>query len=242
MATGRAAKPNPGLYTSKFIHKDLHKDLGYCSIGDKYIDAAKRGTVNARFKGKQFTTRPVIDMHGKGQVGYFMPHSYSPSKYADSGGYLQKEPLDKRKLGFGSHDAKRRDEFMNFIRTEQYRQQLKSEKGANDKATVAAGKQLLAAGLATPEKKGFPEGLMEVQHLYDVGRNLHTDFDQKSSRDQFYNAVRSAKSGSPRRLGGVMLSSMAVGDGIHKDNIQSPSNGHKHATQAFFDKSHLTIG
>ena len=105
-----------------------------------------------------------------------------------------------------------------------------------------SGKQLLAAGLATPEKKGFPEGLMEVQHLYDVGRNLHTDFDQKSSRDQFYNAVRSAKSGSPRRLGGVMLSSMAVGDGIHKDNIQSPSNGHKHATQAFFDKSHLTIG
>ena len=36
------------------------------------IPAAKRGTVNARFKGKQFTTRPVIDMHGKGQVGSFL--------------------------------------------------------------------------------------------------------------------------------------------------------------------------
>lgn len=35
--------------------------------------------------------------------------------------------MDKRKLGFGSHAAKSRDEFMQHVRTEQYREQLRAE-------------------------------------------------------------------------------------------------------------------
>lgn len=44
--------------------------------------------------------------------------------------YTTTQPLDSRKLGFGSHNAKNRDEFTLHIRTEQYRELLKSEKKA----------------------------------------------------------------------------------------------------------------
>ena len=39
--------------------------------------------------------------------------------------YTKNQPLDSRKLGFGSHNAKNRDEFTLHIRTEQYRELLK---------------------------------------------------------------------------------------------------------------------
>ena len=44
--------------------------------------------------------------------------------------YTKNQPLDTRKLGFGSHNAKNRDEFTLHIRTEQYRELLKAEKKA----------------------------------------------------------------------------------------------------------------
>ena len=48
------------------------------------------------------------------------PPRYAPDPYADKFGYLKSEPLDQRKLGFGSHDASKRSEFTLTVRTEQY--------------------------------------------------------------------------------------------------------------------------
>ena len=42
--------------------------------------------------------------------------------------YITAQPADKRRLGFGSHDATRRDEFSNTVRTRQLREALSQEK------------------------------------------------------------------------------------------------------------------
>jgi hypothetical protein len=41
--------------------------------------------------------------------------------------YLESQPENDRKNGFGSKDARRRDEFTNTTRTEQYREMLRKE-------------------------------------------------------------------------------------------------------------------
>ena len=52
--------------------------------------------------------------------------------------YTKTQPAESRKLGFGSHNAKCRDEFMSHIRTEQYRAQLKSETKTTEKHSAGA--------------------------------------------------------------------------------------------------------
>lgn len=243
----KEAQQNPGIYTPNVYHKDNHKDLGYCTVGEKYIDPSKMFAVNPRYRGKQFATRPLLNKSaGK---GYFDAksakgemtsgaHGYMKGDtYTDKSGYLKTQPLDSRKLGFGSHDAAKRDEFMDFIRTEQYRQQLKTEKGFMDKAS--AGKQLLTAGIATPERS-FPAGRTEVKHLYDIGRGLETEFDPKSSRDCFYNNLMCKSRTRPdRRTGGQWTSGSDVGMNVNDVTVEHPAHGHTHATKQFYDKSHL---
>lgn len=75
----------------------------------------------SRYKGKQIlTTVPK-----KGLAGYFSQQKHAKEPYNDSAGYLKQQPLGKRKLGFGTHDAKRRDEYCKHFQTEMYREQLK---------------------------------------------------------------------------------------------------------------------
>eukprot|EP00937_MAST-01D_sp_MAST-1D-sp2_P001530 g1530.t1 len=160
----KEAQPSPGIYATKEKYRNQKAEAGFISVGAKYVDPAKRFAVGARYKGKQFTTRPLLDKSG-GQ-GYMeaayvkQPHVFG--QYVDKDGYRTKQPLDQRKLGFASHDAARRDEFMSYIRTRQYREQLTAEKKLMDKQqsapAVEAGRALLQKGLQTPEK-GFPQGL-----------------------------------------------------------------------------------
>ncbi len=50
--------------------------------------------------------------------GYFTKTVYKAGGYSDAIRYVTTQPLDSRKKGFGTKDAKRRDEFSNAIRTE----------------------------------------------------------------------------------------------------------------------------
>lgn len=60
--------------------------------------------------------------------GNFSKIKYMPDGYKEVNKYITTQPLDKRKRGFGTKDAHRRDEFANAIRTEQYRESINKEK------------------------------------------------------------------------------------------------------------------
>ena len=62
--------------------------------------------------------------------GTVMPTSYSSftsisRTHSSRKSRTPTQPMEQRKLGFGSHDAHKTDEFTNVIRTETYRYQLK---------------------------------------------------------------------------------------------------------------------
>ena len=65
--------------------------------------------------------------------GYFTKTVYKGGGYQEATRYIQSQPLDARKRGFGTKDAHKRDEFSNGVRTEQYRESIRKEKFIIDK-------------------------------------------------------------------------------------------------------------
>lgn len=198
----------------------------------------RNGKVNSRFTGKQLQTNPPKNTSGN--VGHFEKFVYAPDSYKDKTTYLKVQPVDRRKLGFGTHDAARRDEFTTTIRTEQYREQLRCETNKTNKTgnTPSSGRD----EAQDFKKKEFPRGLRETKHLYDIGRSQETAFDPKSSRDTFYNALMcKSRNRPPRRTGGAYISSMDCGAGVQglDHGACKPTHGHQRATKTFFDRSHL---
>lgn len=132
-----------------------------------------------RHKGKQFITVPPKSTSDGG--GYFGKFTYTKGEeYIDRTGYLKKQPLESRKLAFGSHDASNRDEFTSHIRTEQYREQLKAEHGATKISKLEEDDD--------DDDVGFPETSAQ-----EVGRGLDTielakpTFGRVATTHSFYN-------------------------------------------------------
>jgi len=224
-----SSKPRPGIYRS---HRQGKNFIGtapsYITIGDPYQRTIQG---SSRFKNKQFITNPPKDTSGN--IGHFEKYKYSSDNYSDQTKYLSKQPMEKRLLGFGSHDAAKRDEFTTTVRTEQYRQQLKFE-GLTKSPDCEMEEEC--------NENSFPVGLKETKFLYDIGRTQETSFDPKSSRDTFYNALMcKSRNRGPRRTGGYHLTSAECGQGVlDLDHAAcKPTHGHQKATKSFFDRSHL---
>jgi len=248
----------PGFYMNHTVHKNIRyhekpggagreqEKLGYTSIGDPYTKDKK--AASSRFGGKQFMTNPGILT--KGAIGYFsqlgVNKPYASEPYKETMPYFRTQPPDKRKLGFGSHDASKRDEFMTGIRTEQYREQLKAEAKILSEIEERNKAQGLTHEVAVDDKEAPPpHGLKVARHLYDIGRDAETEFDPRSNRDTWYNALRcKSRVRTDRRLGGGWVSSSEVGTGIAAlDHGQfKAKHGHIKATKTFFDRSHLNVG
>lgn len=257
----RTCRPNCGPYMSHQQHKNQQsfpsEAPGFITIKDAYKDPHRRtGKPPARFCGKQFQTNPPKDVSDGG--GYFNKFKYSQEKYVEVVPYTKQQPADKRKLGFGSHDAAKRGEFSTTIRTEQYRQQLKTELLQSQKISANINSDDLHAAAQGPNvphfagygknrgnKENFPAGLKPARHLFDVGRGQVTEFDPQSKKDTFYNALMCKSRQRPdRRDGGYMLSSNSIGAGVSKlDHSKvKATHGHLRSTKAFYDRSHIGQG
>jgi hypothetical protein len=167
------------------------------------------------------------------------------NEYIEDTRYISTQPSDKRKLGFGSHDAKRRDEFSNTIRTEQYRSTIIRERHLTEKGSVQLQdtlQRLLEERAANP----LPETTTTAGEFsysdtcpqYDIGRTRVTAFDPKSSRDTYYKF----SNGREKRFGDYKPVSTQVGDGSWEYNYKPPMHGGKSEVKNFFDKSHLEVG
>jgi hypothetical protein len=184
---------------------------------------------------------------GNAGGGYFglmgRAFDYMPDKYVEQLPYGKREPYASRKLGFGTHDASKRDEFCQRIRTEQYRDLLKREKrlirggkALDDRITQAHAK--LAEERARGEGLRAAVGLDAPKHLYDVGRSRETKFDPKMHRDKFYNTHTAHK--REMRRGPYRTASQDIGDGAWA--VQRVEHfGRSHATRAFYTQSHLEV-
>jgi hypothetical protein len=78
-----------------------------------------------RHTGEQFHT--TVPKRGQ-TAGYFSTTAYAPDNYQEHVMYLEREPPASRPSGFGTRDARRRDEFTHHIRAQQYKEIISKER------------------------------------------------------------------------------------------------------------------
>jgi hypothetical protein len=238
-----------GMYSDKFTHPKLHCEAGrYISIGDPYVAEAEKRP--GRWKEKQMGTTMYPKNAGNGYFGNMgKPFEYMPDKYVESLPYAKSQPYDQRKLGFGTHDASKRDEYTQAIKTEQYRDLLRREKrilSAQEKKKGGLAEQIrkahkkLAEAAVEEERQREVCGLTPAPFLYDIGRSRETPFDPKTKTDCFYNAYQARK--REMRRGGYRSMSQDIGDGGWELGKKRETFGRSAATKSFYSKSHLEAG
>jgi hypothetical protein len=152
--------------------------------------------------------------------------------------YIETQPADKRKLGFGTKDASKTDEFTNAIRTEQYRSMIRKEKDMMKKTLESASADL--EKLLATHKPEVTSKYSEPCHLYDIGRTRINEYSQKVKKDSYYKANAFGE----KHLGPYKPTSADAGWDPWNYEYKPPANGGDAANsvRTFYDKSHLKVG
>lgn len=222
----------------------------YITINDPYRDEVPNPFRNTK-RGKD--EKPLVPFQVKmipqnAENGHFSKLQYGGGGYLEATRYISTQPLDARKKGFGSHDAKRRDEFANANRTEQFRATI-----AKESAITAKSSQSLQATLSKlmEERAKTTQSFVETGGAtgsstfsyssavpqYDIGRSRVTPFDPRSIKDTYYKFSGER----PKRFGDYRPSSTDFGDGAWDVTYKPPAHGGRSETKNFLDKSHLTV-
>lgn len=234
------------MYATKKFHPKAVES--YLSKDDPY-DKPKQ--TDKRFKGLQFQTRPLL----KGQYGcYFGEYNFQMDGYEDETSYLKSQPRDSRKLGFGSLDAHRRDEFSRHIRAQQWRDVLvreaKLQRLQTRTAPTAPTLELMQfepnpQQPTSPAPQQRPQSaLFQTQaprSLYDIGRDESgiTPICNKCPRETFYCPHRVGRGAETlRRVGTWKTTSQIVGGNLNP-SVNKPTYGRKSLIKDFYDNNHL---
>lgn len=161
--------------------------------------------------------------------------------------YTKTQPLDKRKLGFGSHDAFKRGEFTSTKATERYRDVLRNEaKLLARQVNTSLKLDIPQKFTREPPKDKFGKPLQEPSFLYDIGRSQVTPYTPNSSHDSFYKVPKHApvnpglKGKDPiRRLGSHRPMSASYGERAWSHKYEKPEHGTVSFVEKFYDRGHI---
>lgn len=231
------------MYSTKTIHKNVGQT--YTSIGDPYKSSVE--ALPERWKQKNLTTQkfPL-------KSGLFSKLEYHQEQYTEiAEQYTKTQPLDKRKLGFGSHDAFKSGEFTSTKATERYRYCVKNEMKLLDRHQKKQDAEKLPIALASipqrsPPKDKFGQPLQEPMFLYDIGRTQITPYTPQDSHDSFYKVPKHAPvdpkqkgRDTVRRLGSHKTMSSMIGERAWSHTYDKPNYGIVSCVQKFYDRGHL---
>lgn len=229
------------MYSTKLVNKNMVEGNAYITVGDPYV-APNGNPFRAGKKGEKLNPFRTKIIPQNAENGNFAKLTYVPEGYKDGVKYKDTQPLDQRKKGFGSKDASRRDEFSNVIATECYREALKKEKLISAEKPEEVERKLnalletrRAAGTLNMSTKAFRT---ERVHQYDIGRTRTTEFDPKSTKDNFYRFDDDQGKEFGSSLKPV---SSDIGDGAWSITYRPPQFGGRSEVKNFYDKSHLNV-
>lgn len=238
------------MYTTKQFNARAAES--YITVNDPYDKKKQVDYGSRRYHGRQFQTT-----RGKeGQTeGYFTPFTYKTDVYHAYNSYLKKQPRNTRKLGFGSFDARRRDEFMLDIRAQQYKELLRQEYGYVSRFAKEAAQREDEAAAAGADIKPPPRQyeaprdpslppLFQTQvtrHLYDIGKDGGvTPICTRCARETFYCPHRVGRGAETLRRKGLLNTSAEVyGSGVR--GATKPEHGRRSHIKEFFDRNHLHV-
>lgn len=174
--------------------------------------------------------------------GMFQKLKYNSEQFTETGEkYSKTQPLDSRKLGFGSRDASKTGEFTDWKTTERYRSVVKQETQLMERhrSVVKETEILQKPKVLLPPKDREGKELTMPVFMYDIGRSSNT-YDPKSIRDCFYSLPKHATK-DIRRLGNHRPSSAIIGAHAWNHKYQRPVYGSQNGVEKFYDKGHLSV-
>lgn len=184
-------------------------------------------------KGEKLTSfKTAMVAHNADGNGNFFKLTYMPSGYLTSVNYAKTQPVDQRKLGFGTKDAFKSDEFTNAIRTQQHRESIVKEM-TRAKEGMEERTEAILSKYAKPESESEDRKVAQ----YDIGRNRVTPFDPKSKSDTYYKFDDS----KGKRMGMYRPVSTEFGASAWTTKYAPPANGGRSEVSKFYDNSHLTV-
>lgn len=231
------------MYSTKLVNSRIVANNAYITVGDPYEDPTRNPFRNTATKKGEKSPSPFQVIHNpkNAENGCFTKVEYKGGDVQDVIHYIASQPLDQRKKGFGSKDAKRRDEFANAMRTEQFRATILREQALLKKQKRIGDAKNGPEIEITTEDGNFEDIRVEPElFLYDIGRSRVTEFDPKLRRDKYFSGTNHSQH---RRLpvGGTLPASTVWGSGLSLScyECKPPQFGVHAATQHFQDKSHL---
>jgi len=235
------------MYSTKRVNKNLVDDNAYITIGDLYVDP-KPNPFRQPKKGEKAPNPFQVKMIPQNEEnGHFGKLTYQPEGYKESIKYITTQPLDARKKGFGTKDAHKRDEFSNYVRTEQYRETMKKEKFIASQGSAKMKDALTALIQAREDQVNLDTAALSASGKfsystqvpqYDIGRSRITEFNPKASKDKYYKFDDER----PKRFGMTNKPvSYEVGNSAWDVAYKPPSHGGKSEVKNFSDKSHLNV-
>ena len=116
-----------GLETHTLTFFTFLPTIFFCN--DPYIDKGPMANpFRSSKKGEKLNPfKTAMVAHNADGNGNFTKLSYKASGYLESVNYSKTQPVGDRKLGFGTKDAFKSDEFTNAIRTSQHREAIVKE-------------------------------------------------------------------------------------------------------------------
>lgn len=200
--------------TSYITHGEKDKPLAYevPTVPSQWYLPGTKQPHRANFAGKQFVTNPP--KQGRVPEAYLQkeyPWISDTDKYVDRMGYKALQP--EKKKGFNIGDFRRRDEFTQNFRQEQYREFVKSEQQSCQKDDT----RRKSAGLFPPIPGAGPR---PVKPLFDLMDREEEGFPMKCSRDTKNPTTVSLD----RDYGNYKTSSQQVGYGINRAEHTKPTH------------------
>lgn len=180
--------------------RGLFSTTSYITTGDQY---GKKAKPDPRHSSAQFTMEtPHIGMSGArtNNVLFQRKHDwlFGGEKYVDRTTYLRSQPPDKRKSGFMSSDARRRDEFTQHFPSQQWRERVTKEV---DFESFQREKEMKRKGIVQqvaskpPRPASAPSAFHGPQRLYDIGKedmDGNTPYCMHDARDTWFSKNRTA--------------------------------------------------
>jgi len=204
----------------------------FLTVGEPYQDKSE---LPERWKGKRMAC-------GGAYQNTFSKLEYPDGEpYVAAPLYIEAEPIDARKVGFGSKDASKRDEFTSYIRTEQYREVVRKEQPLLEMSQQQQQQQQIQDDKGNTQTLANTTGNRDKTFMYDIGRGRTTPFDPKRRRDRYYHPSAPVNDGTPRS-GPYSLSSEDIGRGMWQVKSMPPRFAPAACQKAFMDNSHLKTG
>lgn len=221
------------------------KPIGFRAVGEPYD--SKKKEKNPRWNGKQMITNPAPkNASDSRQLGYFSKLVYQHEEYFQQIPYTKTQPPDQRKLGFGSKDAFKTDEFTNTIATEVYRDTLRKEMKMKKRSDAILAKRRAQLGESEPDAIRIAREELEQEKEETEAPTLYDLVHDPSL--ETYGAERKAQLLPKTRLmrfGGRVPMSYDIGfscDDAKTIARNRATCGIEHATASFFDSGHMQLG